>query len=115
MDQHPQESRLRLEPGNERHQTEMELRGAHWNQTETWSSRSVRGQLAAGGIRNTKHRDAQALEMRAGTLAVGRISQDTAGLSSTNRNRVKVARTSVDNGLRSLCSETEAEIWLLLL
>ena len=76
---------------------------------------SVRGWPAAGGIRNTKHRDAQALEMRAGTLAVGRISQDTAGLSSTNRNRVKVARTSVDNGLRSLCSETEAEIQPLLL
>ena len=69
----------------------------------------------AGGVGNTKDRDAPALEVRAGTPAVGRISWDAAGLSSTNRNRVKVARTSVDNGLRSLCSDTEAEIQPLLL
>ena len=56
-----------------------------------------------------------ALEGRAGTLGVGRTSQEAAGLNSTNRNRVKVARTSVKNGPQSLCSETEAEIQLLLL
>ena len=73
------------------------------------------GQLAAGGIRNTKDRDALALEVRAGTPGVGHTSQDTAGLSSTNSNRVNVARSSVENGLRALCSETEDEIWPLLL
>ena len=67
------------------------------------------GRLAAGGVRNVKDRDALALEVRAGP-GVGRISRDAAGLSSTNRNRVKAARTSVENGPRSLCSETEAEI-----
>ena len=36
----------------------------------------------------------RALEVRGGTPAVGRTSRDTAGLS---RNRVKVARTSVEN------------------
>ena len=72
-------------------------------------------QLAADGVRNTKNRDAPALEVRAGMPGVGRPSQDAAGLSRTNRNRVKVARASVENGLRSLCSETEAEIRLLLL
>ena len=70
---------------------------------------------AAGGIRNTKDRDAPALEVRAGMPGVGRTSRDAAGLSSTNSNRVKVARTSVEDGPRSLCSETEAEIQLLLL
>ena len=55
-------------------------------------------QLAAGSVRNTKDRDVLALEVRTETLAVGRISRDAAGLSSTNRNRVKVARTSVENG-----------------
>ena len=78
-----------------------ELRCAHWIQTETGSSRSSQGQLAAGGwqlaaggVRNTKDRDAPALEVRAGMPGVGCTSRDTAGLSSTNRNRVKVARTS---------------------
>ena len=52
----------------------------------------------AGGVRNIKDRDAPALEVRAGTRGVERTSWDTAGLSSTNRNRVKVARTSVENG-----------------
>ena len=56
------------------------------------------GWLAAGGIRNTKDRDASALEVRAGMPGVERTSQDAAGLSSTNSNRVKVARTSVENG-----------------
>ena len=70
---------------------------------------------AAGGVRNTKERDAPALEVRAGTPGVGRTAWDTAGLSSTNRNRLKVARTPVENDLRSLCSETEAEIRPLLL
>ena len=40
----------------------------------------------AGGVRNTKDRDAPALEVRAGTKGAGRISRDSAGLSSTNRN-----------------------------
>ena len=75
----------------------------------------MRGQLAAGGVRNTKDRDVPALEVRAGTPGVGRTSWDTAGLSNTNRNRVKVARISVKNGPRSLCSETEDEIQPLLL
>ena len=74
-----------------------------------------RWQLVAGGVRNTKARDAPALEMRAGTLGVGCTAWDAAGLSSTNRNRVIEARTSVENGPRYLCSETEAEIRLLLL
>ena len=39
----------------------------------------------AGGVRNTKDRDAPALEVRAGTPGVGRTSRDAAGLSSTNR------------------------------
>ena len=72
------------------------------------------GQLAAGNVRNTKDRDALALEVRAGP-GVGRISRDAAGLSSTNRNRVKAARTSVENGPRSLRSVTEAEFRPLLL
>ena len=69
----------------------------------------------AGHVRNTKDRDMQALEVRAGISGVGHTSRDAAGLSSTNRNRVNVVRTSVENGLRSLCSETEAEIRPLLL
>ena len=73
------------------------------------------GQLAAGGVRNTKDRDAPALEVRAGMPGVGRAARDAAGLSSTDRNRVKVARTSVENGPPYLCSETEAEIQPLLL
>ena len=71
--------------------------------------------LAAGSVRNIKYRDTPALEVTAGMPGVGRTSQDAAGLSSTNRNRVKGARTLVENGPRSLCSETEAEIRLLLL
>ena len=71
--------------------------------------------LAAGRDGNTKDRDAPALEVRAGTRGVGRTARDAAGLSSTNRNRVKVARTSVENDPRSLCSETEAEFQPLLL
>ena len=69
----------------------------------------------AGGVRNTKDRDALALEVRAGKPGVGRTSRDAAGSSSTNSSRVKVGRSSVENGLQSLCSETEAEIRLLLL
>ena len=63
----------------------------------------VRGggwRLAADGVRNTKDRDAPALEVRAGTPGVGRTSRDAARLSSTNRNRVQVARSS-ENGPRS--------------
>ena len=82
--------------------TEMELQSA-------W------GQLLAGAVRNTKDRDTPALEVGTGTPGVGRTSRDAVWFSSTNRNRVKVARTSVENGLQSLCSETEAEIWPLLL
>ena len=41
--------------------------------------------LAAGGVGNTKDRDAPALEVRAGTPDVGRTAWDAAGLSSTNR------------------------------
>ena len=73
------------------------------------------GWLVAGGVRNTKDRDAPAMEVRAGTLGVGCTARDAAGLSSTNRNRVKVARTSVENGLQSLHSVTEAEFQPLLL
>ena len=69
----------------------------------------------AGGIRNTKDRDALALEVRAGMRGVGCTPRDATGLSSTNRNRVKVARTSVENGPQSLRSVTEAEFRLLLL
>ena len=54
---------------------------------------------AVGDVKNTKDRDVQALEARAGTPGIERTSQGAAGLSSTNRNRVKVARTSVENGL----------------
>ena len=73
-----------------------ELRSAHWNQTETWRTGSTR--LAAGSVRNTKDRDAPAQEIRAGKPGVGCTSRDAAGLSSTNRNRVRVARTSVEHG-----------------
>ena len=72
-------------------------------------------QLAAGRVGNTKNRDVPTLEARAGTLGVGCTAWDAAGLSSTNRNRVRVARTPVENDLRSLCSETEAEFQPLLL
>ena len=92
-----------------------ELQCAHWIPTETGCYGSAQGRLAAGRVRNTKDRDTPALEVRAGKAGVGRTSRDAAGLSSTNRNRVKVARTSVENGPRSLFSETEAEIRLLLL
>ena len=71
--------------------------------------------LAAGGVRNTKGRDTPAQEVRAGMPGVWCTSRDAAGLSSTNSNRVKVARTSVENGPQSLCSVTEAEIRPLLL
>ena len=89
-------------------------------QTETGSSGSPRGaaggwRLVAGGVGNTKDIDARALEVRAGTPGVGRTARDAAGLSSTNSVRVKVARTSVENGPQSLYSETEARIWPLLL
>ena len=70
---------------------------------------------AAGGVRNTKDRDVPTLEVRAGTPAMVHTSRDGAGMSRTNRNRVKVARTSVESSTRSLCSEIEAEIRLLLL
>ena len=70
--------------------------------------------LAAGGVRNTKDRDAPALEVMAGMTGVGHTSRDAAWLSSTNRNRVKVARTSVENRPQSLRSVTEAEFWTLL-
>ena len=49
---------------------------------------------AAGGVRNTKDRDVPALEVRAGTMGVGCTTRDAAGLSSTNRNRVKEAKTA---------------------
>ena len=48
------------------------------NHTET-ELQSVRGQLAAGDVRNTKDRDVPALEVRAGTPAVGRTTRDAAG------------------------------------
>ena len=53
---------------------------------------STRGQLVAGGVRNTKDRDVLTMEVRAGTPGVGQTSWDAVGISSTNRNRVKVAR-----------------------
>ena len=72
---------------------------------------------AAGSVRNTKDRDTPELEVRAGTLGVGCTSQDTVGFSSNNRSRVKVARRAQWRAdcVRSLCSETEAGIRLLLL
>ena len=71
--------------------------------------------LAAGRVRNTKDRDVLALEVRAGMPGVGHTARDATGLSSTNRNRVKVARTTVESRLQSLCSVTEAEFRPLLL
>ena len=71
--------------------------------------------LAACGVRNTKDRDASALEVRAGMPGVGRTAREATGLNNTSRNRVKVARTSVEKGPQSLCSVTEAEIRSLLL
>ena len=59
------------------------------------------GWLVAGADRNTKDRDAPALEVRAGMPGVAHTSWDAAGLSSTNRNRVKVARSSVENSPQS--------------
>ena len=73
------------------------------------------GRLVAGGVRNTKDRDAPDLEVRAGMPGVRHTAQDAVGLSRTNRNRVKVARTPRGNGLQSLCSVTEAEFRPLLL
>ena len=102
-DWHPRESRVRPRAGKACDQTEGWCFGAHV------------GQLATGGIRITKDRDVQALEVRAGMPCVGHTSRDAAGLSSTNSNRVKVARTSVENGPRSLYYQTEAEIQPLLL
>ena len=66
---------------------------------ELWEPAWGGWRLAAGGVGNTKDRDVPALEVRAGTPGVGRIAWDVAGLNSTNRNRVKVARTSVENNL----------------
>ena len=64
-------------PGNSCHQTETELRCAHWNQTETGTSGACGGgwRLAAGSVRNTKDRVALALEARAGMPGVGRTSR----------------------------------------
>ena len=84
------------------------------NQTET-ELRSAWAWLAAGGVRNTKDRDEPTLEVRAGTPAVGRTCRDAVGFSSTNRNRVKVARRAQRRADCNLCSETEAKIWPLLL
>ena len=53
---------------------------------------------SAGVVRNTKDLDVQAMEVRAGTPGVECTIQGTAGLRSTNRLRVKVVRTSVENG-----------------
>ena len=55
------------------------------------------------------------MEVRAGMPGVVHTAWVAAGLSSTNRNRVKVARAPVENDLQSLCSETEAEFQPLLL
>ena len=73
---------------------------------------SVLGRLVAGGVRNPKDRDVQALEVRAGTSAVGHTSGDASGFSSTNRGRVKVARGAQ---WRADCDLSEARIWPLLL
>ena len=87
------------------------------HQTETGSSGAQErtGCLAAGEVRSTKDRDTPALEVRAGMPGVGRTARDAAGVSSTNRNRVKVARTPVENRPQSLRSVTEAEFRPLLL
>ena len=39
----------------------------------------AQGQLAAGGVRNTKDRDELAMELRAGPPAVGCMTRDAAG------------------------------------
>ena len=54
--------------------------------------------LLVAGVRNTKDRDAPVLEVKAGMPAVGCTFRDAAGLNSTNRKRVNVAITSVENG-----------------
>ena len=56
----------------------MELRCAHWNQTDR-ELQSTRGPLVAGSVRSTKDRDVPALEVKAGTPAVGHKTQDAAG------------------------------------
>ena len=104
--------RRTLGPAPVREQTETMSRGTCTTRLRPGAPGAHGG---AGGIRNTKDRDTPALEVRAGTPAVGRTSRDAAGLSSTNRNGVKVAITSEENGPRSLCSKTEAEIRPLLL
>ena len=43
----------------------------------------------ADGVRNTKDRDALALEVRAGTPGVGRTARDAAGLSSPTETELK--------------------------
>ena len=83
---------------------------AKHTETELWST----GWLGAGSARNTKDRDVPALEVRTGTPGCG-AHIPGCGRVEQHQHRVKVARTSVENGLQSLCSETEAEIRLLLL
>ena len=76
-----------LQTAPTREQTETMSRGARatslragapecTNHTET-ELRSAQGWLAPGSVRNTKDRDTQALEVRAGMPGVGRTSQDT--------------------------------------
>ena len=60
-------------------QTENQLSGAHTNHIEQGAREHARELGAAGGVRSTKDRDVPALEVRAGTLAVGRTSWDAAG------------------------------------
>ena len=56
---------------------------------------------AAGGVGNKKDRVALALEVRAGTPAVRRTIRRRCRVEQTNRNRVKVARSSVENSPQS--------------
>ena len=86
----------------------------HTNHTET-EVRRARGQLAAGSVRNTKDREVPVLEVRAGMPAVGCTTWDAVGLSSTNRNRDKMARRAQ---WREDCDPSilrEAGIWPLQL
>ena len=60
-------------------QTENQLSGAHTNHIEQGAREHAWEPGVAGGVRSTKDRDMPALEVRAGTLAVGCTSWDAAG------------------------------------
>ena len=100
----PSKQQTDREPGARatKHLTELQNSGVLTGSRLRPGARS--GQLAVDSVRNTKDGDAPALEVRAGTPGVGCTARDAAGLSSTKRNRVKVARTSEKNDPRSPCA-----------